>query len=135
MKLCRQGSGDVIVDAIVLIMTMSRIAASTIESQAAKVVAIFCVFPTAGPNEAISEDPLEGYSWTIVNKCVNRLALGCREIMGFGVIQHEGPATGKLAEDEHRIAFKNFGHVGDGLDVTGEVIVPKISRVMMYLTA
>ena len=93
----------------------------------------------AGPNEAISKDPLKGYGWTVVNKSVNGLVLGCPEIVGFEVVQleqqDEGPATGKLAEDEHRIAFKNFGHVGDGLDVTGEVIVPKISRVMMYLTA
>ena len=85
----------------------------------------------AGPNEAISKDPLKGYGWTVVNKSVNGLVLGCPEIVGFEVVQleqqDEGPATGKLAEDEHRIAFKNSG-TWVGLDVAGEVNVPKTGR-------
>ena len=38
LKLCGQGAGNFIVGPIVLVMTMSRIAASTIESQTGKVV-------------------------------------------------------------------------------------------------
>ena len=105
LKLSRQSAGDGVVDAVVIVVTMSRIAASTIEAHAGKVIAIFCLFPGAGANEAISEDPLKD---NCEQRCkpLDAWLSGNSGIWGSPVQleqQNEVSAAGKFAEDEHRM--------------------------------
>ena len=80
-------------------MAMTRIAAPAVESQTGKIVRFASVFPRAGSNDAVREDPLERNWWAIVNEGVNGLVLGQAEVLGFGVVQLE-------QQDKRIVAWK-----------------------------
>ena len=79
---------------------MTRIAAPAVESQTGKIVRFASVFPRAGSNDAVREDPLERNWWAIVNEGVNGLVLGQAEVLRFGVVQ--------LEQQEERIVAWTF---------------------------
>ena len=54
-----RGTRNIGVDPIVFNMAMTRIAAPAVESQTGKIVRFTSVFPRAGSNDTVREDPLE----------------------------------------------------------------------------
>ena len=89
LKFCWEDVGDGFINSSIAVMSMSRIAAPTVEAQAGEVIAVLLMSPGAGANEAIRQDAMHGDGGSIAHEGAGRVVARGVEVVAEGVFQLE----------------------------------------------